>query len=329
LKISVLGSGAFGSAIASRLANNRLLNVTLYGRNEGVVNEINKKHYNRRYLSSLRLSKKLKATSDVRDLVDSDILFLAIPSAEIYNFLSNPDNLEVISSCSQVCNLSKGFMVIDTGFLITDFLRKVLPGSCVLSSAKGPTFSNELITSPYSAFSIASDSKEALLKLKKVMSDSKFSIDVGESIEHIELLSILKNVYAIAISIVDGRFNNPNLNSLVFVNTLLEMKRLSELLLSRNVDVNCYAGVGDLLLTSTNDQSRNRTLGLMLGKRFLRPEDNLNGVVLEGLRSINYIEGLLDRYLDGKTEDNFKILSTLILFLKTDIDVDKFIKRIT
>ncbi|WP_044406961.1 NAD(P)H-dependent glycerol-3-phosphate dehydrogenase [Thiomicrospira microaerophila] len=334
MRISVLGAGAFGSAFASRLAMNKRLDVTLFARDEKVVDEVNKKNSNKKYLSNLVLSKKLRASIDLREMAESDLVFLSIPSSQMQPFFSDVERLALVASCAHVCNLSKGFIGNDGHVLITDFLQCILPEGVILSSAKGPTFSNELLTSPHSAFSIASSDGRGVKDLGRVLKKAKLVFDVNHSLAEIELLSVLKNIYAIAIAVVDGRFKNPNLTSLVFSNALLEMQRLSMLLLGREINVGCYAGVGDLLLTSMNDQSRNRTLGLMLGKRFLSPSNQLSGVVLEGVRSINYIDLLLQSKTDKselaikRMAKDFKILFSLSAFLKSELDLDRFIRKI-
>lgn len=290
MKIYIVGSGSFGTAIGSTLAHNSKNQVTLISRNSQQANQINTTGYNSDYLDDIKLSSQLRATTDFNQLNNADIVFLAIPSRAIHTFLST--YACNIKSASIIGNLAKGY-ISETQELITDHISSVLGNESNVASIKGPTFAQDLLRSPASGLTIATTKIHNKECLNTLFNESGISTDVASSMEELEYLSLLKNVYAIVLGVVEAKFSNPNLRSVVFTNCLTEMKLVADYCCGHSTNVFLYAGVGDLLLTGLNDHSRNRTLGLMIGKGFIKPGDNIQGVVTEGLNSISFISNKL------------------------------------
>lgn len=318
MKISIVGSGAFGTAIGSILANNLKNDVVIISRNSTQANNINTSGYNTDYLDGIKLSNKLKATTDFEQLRVADLVLLAIPSRAIHSFLCMYAGH--IRSTAIVGNLAKGY-ISETQELITDHISSVL-GSCLnVASIKGPTFAQDLLRSPVSGLTIAASQPHHRECLITLFHDSGISIDIASSMEELEYLSILKNVYAIVLGIVESKFSNPNLRSVIFTNCLAEMKLVADYCCGFSTNVFLYAGVGDLLLTGLNDHSRNRTLGLMIGKGFIKPGGNIQGVVTEGLNAISFISSRL-KYLNHNPPN---ILQGVNDLMKGETDVRTFV----
>lgn len=290
MNICIVGSGSFGTAIGSVLANNPNNQVLLISRNAKQSNQINTSNYNSDYLDDIKLSNKLSATTDFDRLKEADLVLLAIPSRAIYGFLS--EHAHKIKSSSIVGNLAKGY-VSETQTLITEHIVKILGNNANVASIKGPTFAQDLLRSPASGLTIAAQQHQSRDCLTSLFHESGISVDIASSLQELEYLSILKNVYAIVLGVVEAKFSNPNLRSVVFTNCLAEMKLVADYCCGHSTNIFLYAGVGDLLLTGLNDHSRNRTLGLMIGKGFIKPGDKIQGVVTEGLNSISFISNKL------------------------------------
>ena len=320
MKIIVLGSGSYGTAFASKLAVSPAVKVTVYSRSDIQAHFINDEKTNPSYLDNLSLSKHLSATINIEDARGADALFLALPSGVIRDFVE--ENMGVFLSAKLVVNLSKGF-ISDSNETIADYLiRKI--HNVTIASVKGPTFAGDMLLSPSSGLTLAATNETALRALETMLVDSGFCVDQATSLREIEYLSILKNVYAIALGIVEAKFNNPNLRAVVFTRCLAEMKEVASQCCGHEANIFLYCGVGDLLLTGLNDQSRNRTFGLMLGKGFIKPGNNIDGPILEGIKSINFIKSRLS----GLSPVKAKIYYALLDLMEQKITVGQFTGRV-
>ena len=111
-------------------------------------------------------------------------------------------------------------------------------------------------------------------------------------VKGVEILSVLKNIYAIIIGIVDAKYNSPNTRFMILTKSFSEIKILLSVLGGREDTLFLSCGYGDLGLTALNDLSRNRTLGLLIGKGFYNSDKN-KGVVLEGVKTVEFINEVL------------------------------------
>ena len=142
----------------------------------------------------------------------------------------------------------------------------------------------------------------------EIIPQTGFSLDYSSDVRAVELLSILKNMYAIAIGLVSGRYNSPNVDFLVYTKAVNEMRKLLKLFGCDEETIFRYSGIGDLGLTSLNDLSRNRTFGMLIGKGFAYDDMNSGSTVIEGRRTIKLI-GEMTRE-QGK-EDEFPLVQAL------------------
>jgi glycerol-3-phosphate dehydrogenase (NAD(P)+) len=135
-----------------------------------------------------------------------------------------------------------------------------------------------------------------------------------------ELLSILKNMYAIAIGIISGRYNSPNVDFILMTKAVNEMKALLQLYGCSEETIFRYCGLGDLGLTALNDLSRNRTLGLLIGKGF--SDDPSGGIVLEGMKTIKLMGELV---IEKGLKDQFPVLHALYDFMYIHKQLNRYI----
>ena len=281
----VLGAGSFGTAIANSLALNKNNEVFLISRNADQVKKINEEGINVSYFSN-RLLNHFIATLDWSVIKEASVLFLAIPSG---NFDSIFEKLkQVIHPELVIINLSKGFG--QNNLTIVDDIKGILEHESVVT-LKGPTFASELLTGVPSIFTLGFNKKRESSLIREIFKGTNVFLDFTTDIQGVEIVSVIKNIYAIAIGFVDAKFNSSNTRFMVFTKAFNEMKLINTELGGRQTSLELSCGIGDLGLTSLNDLSRNRTLGLLLGKGFYNEGlKSSNSVVLEGVRAANFIQ---------------------------------------
>lgn len=319
IKICIAGAGSIGTALGQVLAPCNHLDVTLLSVEEDVVHDINSLHVNRTYFPQIRLDRNLKATMDASVLGNAEIIFLAIPSSAVIPYILRYK--DVINPNAILVNLAKGFA--SNNETIVDDLRNSV--SNPVCSLKGPTFARELINNMPTAMTVGAADIMIYDKLHEIFRNSVIHIDYSADVIGVEILSILKNIYAIIIGIVDAHFNSPNLRFLVFTKAFNEMLKLLLLLGGKQETMFRYCGIGDFGLTALNDLSRNRTLGLLIGKGFFS-EDISGKVVLEGRIAVDIIIRKLDA-IQANHEDFF-MLNELNKIFTGNYDIKKFISNV-
>jgi glycerol-3-phosphate dehydrogenase (NAD(P)+) len=273
--IVFLGAGSIGTALGNSLAVRSDLNVSLLSIEKNVVDSITATHINQKYFPNIRLNHALNATTDQNILKDAGVVFIAIPSVAVIEYIKEirlllPDDAILI-------NLAKGFGCGNQ--IISNCIAEHLPNPvCAL---KGPSFAREIINNSPTAFTLASTDEDISKRIEPLFDETNIFIDTSTDLLGVEIISILKNVYAILIGIVDAQFNSPNLRFMMFTRAFNEMRNILIHFGGHAETMFHYCGIGDFGLTALNDLSRNRTLGLLIGKGFFN-EGIPNKVVLEG-----------------------------------------------
>lgn len=317
--ICIAGAGSIGTALGQALVMHDHLNVTLLSIEKDVVDDINTEHINKTYFPQIHLDKRLRATVEESVLNKADFIFLAIPSSTIVGYIQQVKHK--INPQAIVINLAKGFA--SNNETIVDDLKNIIPNP--VCSLKGPTFARELMNNMPTAMTVGAEDYTIYVKLHEIFENTVIHIDYSSDVKGVEILSILKNIYAITIGIVDAHFNSPNLRFLIFTRALNEMLQLLILFGGKQETIFRYCGIGDFGLTALNDLSRNRTLGLLIGKGFFS-EDISGKVVLEGRVAVDIIIKKL-QLLDTNCE-NFLMLNELNKVFSGNYDVKKFISNI-
>lgn len=290
MNIIVLGAGSFGTAIANELSIKSSNNVLLYSRNQKKVDEINSQNTNRFCFPNKRLTKSLQATSDKNVIIKASIIFIALPSNVILENLSilkpyfNKDVLLI--------NLSKG--LLQAGITIVECIQKELGINNVVT-LKGPSFAVEVMEHADTLLTLGYTEKEQYDMVKSIVEGTALHIDCTTDIRGVELLSVLKNIYALVLGVVDAKYNSPNTRFMILTESFSEIRVLLRLLGGAEDTLFLACGFGDLCLTSLNDLSRNRTLGLLIGKGFFSADYKSNTVILEGLNTIEMFHNLISK----------------------------------
>lgn len=295
MKISVIGAGAFGTAmaVAAHRAGNE---VVLWAHDAAVAQTIAGTGENPDYLRGVKLGDGIRATNDLAEAATfSDTHFMVVPSHHYREVLTNlrahflgPVN--VISGTKGIENESLDRMSEVTAGVLGDQLAAF----AVLS---GPTFAIETANGNPTAAVIASRNVEFAQHAQRFMSSPTFRLYHSEDVVGVELAGSLKNVIAIAAGALEGLGLGYNTNAALITRGLREMTRLGIALGGRLETFAGLAGMGDLVLTCTGALSRNRTVGVQLGKG-QKLEDILRDAkfVAEGIKTSKSAQALAERH---------------------------------
>jgi len=316
--IVFLGAGSIGTSLGNSMSVRPDLKVNLLSIELDVVETINRSHINQKYFPNIRLNHSLNATSEQSILKDAQVVFIALPSTVVVEYMQGikpllPENAILV-------NLAKGFGCNQQ--IISQCLAEHLPNPvCAL---KGPSFAREIINNSPTAFTLASENIELCRQLEPLFDDTNIFVDVSTDILGVEIISILKNIYAILIGIVDAHFNSPNLRFMMFTRAFSEMRNIMIHFGGHEETMFHYCGIGDFGLTALNDLSRNRTLGLLIGKGFFN-EGIPNKVVLEGRIAMSII---LEKLVNSNMpETGYHMMRQLDKVFSGNTDIAEFVNK--
>ena len=287
LKVGVIGAGSLGTAISQTISEN-VNQLLLHVRKQDLCDDINNTGYNTHYYPSQKLNENIKATTDLDDLSDCDIIFLAIPSSAFRDTLKNLK--DVISDDTILVTTAKGIeypSLKSMGDLISEYFNE---NYVALS---GPNFASEIMLNQPTVTNIASRNPENSLKVKEVLSTKQFKVKIIDDIKGIELCGVLKNINAIANGICEGMNINENARYSILTKSFKDTIKIIESVGGFSDTVHEYCGFGDLILTSTSSESRNHTLGILYGQRLIIDEA-ASGIVFEGKNSIRAVKDICD-----------------------------------
>lgn len=318
-KITILGAGAIGTALAQAITQSDDRRVVLLSIEQNVVDSINQNRINNKYFPTIKLNRNISATTNPDVLQQADLIFMAIPSTAVVDYVLK--HKDFINPYAILVNLAKGFAP-DRLTIAESLAKHTNYDVCTM---KGPTFARELMNQMPTAFTIATNNPVNIKFFEDIFKDSPVFIDSTNDIRGVEILSILKNIYAIIVGIVDANFNSPNLRSMVLTRAFAEMKNILKIYGGREETMFNYCGIGDFTLTALNDLSRNRTLGLLIGKGFFT-ENISDKVVLEGKIAVNVIcNDLEERNTDKKI---YQIMLELKKVFDGNYDVSAFVNQL-
>lgn len=261
-RCAVIGAGAWGTALASVLAGNDH-DVVLWARESDVVESINSRHVNDRFLAGHSLDPRLRATGAVADATsDAGIVVFVPPSHALRTVAAS--TRRAIGRDAIVVVASKG---IERGTLalMTEVVADELPGHPVVGLS-GPSFAAEVAARQPTAIVAASEERDAAVATQEAFSNGVLRVYTTEDMIGVELGGSLKNVMAVATGIAEGLGLGFNSRAALITRGLAEMTRLGVALGASPRTFAGLAGLGDLVLTCTGSLSRNRSLGFEIGK---------------------------------------------------------------
>jgi glycerol-3-phosphate dehydrogenase (NAD(P)+) len=292
LKVGLLGGGSWGTTVASLVARNAP--ITLWARNPDTVTDINQRHRNSKYLGDASLPEKLLASNDIEETVaDADVLVMAIPSQNFRGVL-----LEVkqhLRPWVPVISLTKG-LELDTRRRMTEIINEVLPGHPV-GVLTGPNLAREIMAGQAAASVIAMADKVIVCELQKLFNSGLFRVYTNDDVLGCEIGGVLKNIIAIAVGMGDGQGAGDNTRAALITRGLAEVTRLGVAMGGRPETFAGLAGMGDMIATCTSAQSRNRHVGIELGRgRTMEEISREMFMVAEGAKSAPAVIALSEQY---------------------------------
>lgn len=291
-KIVVVGSGAFGTAIAESLVRDdtKKNKILLFGINNKEIIDINFHNKNSKYYS-LKLSPRLYATSNPEEAFkDVDIILLAVPSVAINSSIKDTI-VPNLTKPAYFVNLAKGFDYINQETLDKALIKSIPEkwSKGVLKLA-GASFASEVIEKEPTSFVLAAEDLEVSKEVAKHLNNRTMKVSPSKSLEAVEWLSIIKNPMALLQGIVAGLGYKVNTRALFFSQAINEMRKLLKFQGLDDTVIFSPAGIGDMYLTGSSRKSRNYATGFELGKHNKVTQKSLGKfATVEGIRSIEVL----------------------------------------
>ena len=284
--IAVLGGGSFGTAIANMAASNKLPTI-LWMRDAARAEQTQLERQNRAYLPDYELHASLQISSDLNaTLAQADIVFISVPSASFRDLARTisariPDQTPVIST-------TKGIEA-DSFKLMSQILQEEIP-QALIGVLSGPNFAREMVRGQITGSVIASRHESLQLQVQEIFSSSSYRVYRNSDCYGVELAGALKNIYAIVSGMAEALGTGKNTQAMLLTRSLAEMGRFSRELGADPMTFLGLAGVGDLILTCTSDQSRNFRAGYALGEGKSLAEAVAGiGQVVEGITTLQTV----------------------------------------
>ncbi len=292
--ITVLGAGSYGTALAICLARNGH-HTLLWGRNADDIASMARDRINHRYLPEIVLPEPLELTADLAGAVKaSQNILVVVPSHAFADTLRQIK--PYLLPHARVAWATKG-LEPDSGRLLQDVARDILGDDVSLAVLSGPTFAKELAKGLPTAISLSSTDPEFITVLSDLLHCGKtFRVYTNPDFIGVQLGGAVKNVIAIGAGMADGIGFGANARTALITRGLTEMCRLGCALGAKKETFMGMAGLGDLVLTCTDNQSRNRRFGLLLGQG-VAVDDAITqiGQVVEGYRDARAVYNLAAR----------------------------------
>ena len=288
-KVSVIGAGSWGSALAVLLANNGH-EVTLWTHDPHEIEMLSTKREQVEKLPGVKLPDNIMIEADLKTaLTDEDVVVMAVPSPVVR--MVAKQMFPFIKDGQIIVNVAKGIEDV-TYKTLSDIIEEEIPNAevCVLS---GPSHAEEVGRGIPTTVVVGAKNKETAEMLQDVFMNKVFRVYTSSDIVGIELGGALKNVIALAAGTVDGLGYGDNTKAALMTRGIAELTRLGEALGGKPETFSGLTGVGDLIVTCTSVHSRNRKAGYLMGKG-MTAEEAMKEVkmVVEGVYSAKAALGL-------------------------------------
>ena len=261
-RVAVIGAGSWGTALALQLERNGH-QVNLWGHEEAHILDLQNHHENKAYLPGIPLPPGIHPLSSLAEAVaDVKFVLLVIPSKAYRGFLAQLKPL--INNDTRLFWASKGFE-IETGKFLHELVQEEL-GIEHYGVISGPTFATEVAKNLPAAVTCAGNHADSTLEFAELLHGEHFRCYTSTDVIGVEIGGALKNVLAVAVGAADGLGFGANTRAALITRGLSEVMRFGALVGARNETLMGLSGLGDLILTCTDNQSRNRRFGMAIGQ---------------------------------------------------------------
>lgn len=290
--ITVLGAGSWGTALATVVVRNGHA-VTLWGRNAGEMSAIARTR-SHRLLPGIVLPEGIRATSDFDEAVGSaSVILIVVPSHAFPGVVEN-----IRRSRGPISGLVWATKGLERGKarLLHECVQEIHGPETAVAVLSGPSFAREVAQGMPTAITLASSSEKFAGHLAGLLHGPRFRVYTSDDMIGVQLGGAVKNVLAIAAGVSDGLGFGANARTALITRGLTEMMRLGLALGGKRETLAGLAGLGDLVLTCTDNQSRNRRFGLGVGQG--RPREEVIreiGQEIEGIAAARDVRELARR----------------------------------
>jgi glycerol-3-phosphate dehydrogenase (NAD(P)+) len=309
-QIGVVGAGSYGTALA-KLLGEKGHEVTMWGRSQELVGAIRETRVNERYLPGFELPPTVELTTDLAAAVSGKRFVVGVtPSYAIREVLGRA--AQYLADDAIVVNTSKG---LEEGTLdrIDEIYADIFPASVAARATylSGPTFAKELAQRRPSAIVVAGRDHDSASAVQAEFATDRFRVYTSDDIVGVQIGGALKNVVAIAAGMCDGLEYGLNARAALITRGLAEITRMGERLGADPLTFLGLSGVGDLVLTCSGELSRNRQVGLALGRgEKLADIIGRMNMVAEGVKTTKVASALADKL--GLAAPIAQVMSTVL-----------------
>ena len=313
-KISVVGSGGWGTANAVLLANNGH-DVLLWSYFEDESRELENNRENTQFLKGIKIPESVKFTSDISKCSDADLIVMASPSHAMRAVAKSLSSY--VKNGQLILNISKGFDD-KSGMRLSEVIYSEIPNS-IVASMSGPSHAEEVgIGMPTTNVVAHSDVKIAQY-IQDIYMSPTFRVYTTDDIIGLEIGGSLKNIIALAAGICDGLGYGDNTKAALMTRGLVEITRLGIKMGAQEETFSGLTGIGDLIVTCTSMHSRNRRAGILIGKGMSADEAQKEvKMTVEGIRATYSAYELSKKY-----DIEMPIVETIYKVLTGTLPVNK------
>jgi len=295
-RVSIIGAGTWGTALAITLSRKGHA-VTLWAYEPEVVESIRLRHENELYLPGMKIPLGVSASASPAEAVEgAEIVLFVTPSHVLRSLMAGflPHLKQEMVFVSATKGIDTEQLMRMSEVILTSVRPRFEPGLCVLS---GPSFAREVALGDPTAVVVASENRELAAVVQREFSCATFRLYTSTDVVGVEMGGAVKNVIAIAAGVVGGLGLGHNPTAALITRGLAEVTRLACACGARRETLSGLAGLGDLALTCTGDLSRNRRVGIELGKgRKLEEIVNSMRMVAEGVKTTRATLALAQRH---------------------------------
>lgn len=282
--IFIVGAGSFGTALAQ--AWSKKLEVRIYGNEKSVVDEINVKRTNEKYLPGVKLHKDIIATNSLSEVTHDDLIIIAVPSYAVKKVCQE---LKPYIKKQRIVSTTKG--IDEAGRVMTDVIEKTLGlKKGRVYAISGPSIAKEVATGHHTVLVIGGTKNKAGRKIEKLLRTEKMHTTLSSDKDGIQLLGFYKNVIAILVGVCEELGVGNNFKTALISRAYSQFYESNKNKIEKQTFVG-PAGIGDLFVTAGSTQSRNHKFGRMLVKyHSIKEIKEKIGHIVEGYESMRKLK---------------------------------------
>ncbi len=292
-KVTVVGSGSWGTALAVMLAENGH-EVMIWARRQDAVDELLGHRTNEKYLPGVKIPERIQATTSHQKAVeDAEIIILAVPSRAVRSTME--DFAPYFREGQILVNVAKG---LEDGSLLrlSEVIKSIAP-QCEVCVLSGPSHAEEVARRVPTACLISCENEAAAQLVQEEFKNARFRLYTNTDMIGVEIGAALKNVMALAAGMSDGLGFGDNTKAALMTRGITEMKRLGVAMGGKAETFAGLSGIGDLIVTCTSMHSRNRRAGILLGKgKSLQETLDEVKMVVEGVNTVQAACRMAEKY---------------------------------